>query len=185
MSPIVRGWWAVMARGMVAVAFGGIAVVFPMEPAQLSMLFGITALMLGALAVAASIGAPFNLRRGLAEVAWPMFIEGIVGAGLGIAMIATPLPPASLALCLGAWAGITGLMEIATALNLHRVLASERTLTVAGIASIAAATLFIVRGGDFDLAQSILGVYAVLFGAFLVVAGVRLHRWEEGDLADA
>ncbi|MHB8355980.1 MAG: HdeD family acid-resistance protein, partial [Vulcanimicrobiaceae bacterium] len=77
---------------------------------------------------------------------------------------------------IAAWAVLTGILEIAAALQLRRELAGEIWLVVSGVLSIAFGILIVAFPGGGVLAVLwILAVYAILFGAALVALGLRLR----------
>ena len=181
-----RGWWMVIARGVVAVLLGTGALFWRMDSTRLGTFFGVGAFGIGVLAILAGLAAPFagrRLRAPLPDIGWPLVCEGIVGVALGAIAIAAAVSPLGLALVVAAWAAVTGLLEIATAIQLHRVLAGERLLVAAGVGSLVAAVLMLVRG--VTLLPWILGVYAVFLGAMLFVAGMRLRHLDLGEPEEA
>lgn len=180
-----RGWWAVVARGAIALIFGLIAIFHPMDSVRLGTLFGVFAAMVGALAVLSGIGVPFARRAGN-DVSLALVLEGILGVALGAFAIAVALSPVALALVIAGFALVTGLMEMATALRVSNALAGERLLLFAGVASLAAAVVigaFARYGATAE--QWLVGLYAVLFGAILVPAGFHFRHVEDGEPEDA
>jgi uncharacterized membrane protein HdeD (DUF308 family) len=187
MQLFARGWWMVIARGALAMLFGIGALLWPMDGARLGAFFGVAAFGIGVLAILAGLAAPFAGRRAQrTDAGWPLLCEGILGVALGALAIAAAVAPITLALVIAGWAAVTGLLEIATALQLHRVLAGERMILVAGVASLLFSVVFVLRaplGASSE--QWMVGSYAVLFGACLFVAGMRLRHWDLGEPDEA
>ena len=189
MQLFARGWWMVIARGVVAMLFGVGALLWPMDATRLGTFFGVAAFGIGVLAIFAALAAPFAGRRTRSfggDVGWPLVCEGILGVALGAVAIAAAVAPITLALVIAGWAAVTGLLEIATALQLHRILAGERILVLAGVVSlVAAATLAIRAPLGASSEQWLVGLYAVVLGACLFVAGMRLRHLDLGEPDEA
>jgi uncharacterized membrane protein HdeD (DUF308 family) len=100
--------------------------------------------------------------------------------------------PASAALAfvwvIGAWALMTGALEISTAVRLRKMIDHEWTLGLAGAISIAFGALMLLRPAIGGLAVVFwLGGYAFVVGILLVVLGFKLkgihsHLHTGGDL---
>ncbi len=172
---LTRYWWALAVRGALAVLFGLAALIWPgITLRVLVWLFGFYAVVDGLLALAALLvgGRLASGRRG-----WLLF-EGVVGIAAGVFTFLWPGITALVLLYLiGAWAVVTGLLEIAAALVLRRELRGEWLLALAGVLSVAFGILLAVRPGEGAIAiVSVIGVFAILFGVALVVLGLRLRR---------
>src|SRR4051812_40018899 len=113
---ILKSWWILALRGVVAIAFGVLAVTWPgLTLLTLVALFAAYALLGGAIAV---IGALKN--RGKDD--WSlMLLIGVVGIGAGvIALIHPSLTALMLVLVIGANALMTGVLDIALAIRLRK-----------------------------------------------------------------
>src|SRR5437868_11362627 len=101
---LLRSWWMPALRGLVAVAFGMLALLCP--ELTLMGLFGVYALLGGAVWVA---GALHNRR---VDARWRMpFMLGALGVGAGILTLVHPAPTALVLVALiGAYALATGLL---------------------------------------------------------------------------
>src|SRR4029079_3626110 len=100
--------WVVMLRGLTAIAFGLLAVAWPgITLRQLVVLFGLYALVHGALSLAAAAG--HRGQRGCML----LVTEGIVGIFAGIATLQTRGPsPMAFALLVWMWAVASGILRI-------------------------------------------------------------------------
>jgi uncharacterized membrane protein HdeD (DUF308 family) len=170
---IASKWGWVVLRGVVAILFGLLAFSHPGAiTLGLVLLFGAYAFISG---VAAIVSAA---RRERAGASWgALLAEGILG--VAVAVIAV-LWPASAALAfvwvIGAWAIMTGALEIATAVRLRKVIEHEWTLGLAGAISIAFGLLMLFRPVIGGLALVFwLGGYAFVIGILLVVLGFKLR----------
>ena len=126
-------WWALLVRGLVAVLFGVLALVWPALTLQaLILLFGVYALMDGGLAVYAALRG-----RGDESEWWSPAIEGAISLIAGILVLLWPgLGEVALLYFIGAWAVITGIAEIVIAYRLRQVLSGEWLMVLAGVASV-------------------------------------------------
>ncbi|MCE5260224.1 MAG: DUF308 domain-containing protein, partial [Chloroflexi bacterium] len=117
-----RKWWVFLIRGLLAIAFGFLALVWPGQTIlSLVILFGIYSLIDGFLAVIASI-ASARFRIGW----WAILAEGLVGIVLGVTVLAWPDVTAyAVVVIIGIWALATGLAEFIGAISLRRVISGE------------------------------------------------------------
>ena len=118
-----RYWWTLGPRGLSAVAFGLIALIWPAATLSvLVLLFGAYALIDGLFALGGALfgGSSIGDRRG-----W-LVLEGIVGIATGVITVVWPsLTTTVLVSLVATWAILTGVLEIATAVRLRGELTSE------------------------------------------------------------
>src|SRR6266581_3368095 len=115
LSAISRTWWLAVLRGALAIFFGVAAFVSP------GLTFDVLVLLFGAYAfVDGVIVLSFGLMAaGEHERWWPLVLGGIVGIATGVLTFAQPQAMAlALVYVIGAWAIITGVLEIAAAIRL-------------------------------------------------------------------
>ncbi len=176
MGTLIRYWWVLVLRGIFALIFGLIALVWPgLTLAALVILFGAYSFADGIFALIAAIQHKDRVA--------PLILEGI--AGLAAAVV-TFLWPAITALALlyviAAWAIVTGVMELVAAFKLHRALANEFLLGLSGVASIVFGVLLIFRPDAGALAVTwLIGAYALVFGALLLALGLRMYKFRRSD----
>jgi uncharacterized membrane protein HdeD (DUF308 family) len=169
---LVRNWWAVALRGAAAILFGIVAIVWPGITLQVLILFfGAFALVDGVFAVIAAIRAARN------KTAWGgLLLEGVVGIVLGIVAFVAPLIVGiSLVLIIAAWAIVTGVLEIVTAIRLRQQIQGEFWLILAGALSVLFGVLvfFFPVAGAFTV-MMLTGAYAILFGVVLLLLAFKL-----------
>jgi len=171
LGELSRNWWVVVLRGVAAVLFGLIALVWPgVTLIALAIVFGVYALVDGgALGYAAYRAAPGS-RASLAVQAALSVIVGLIAliwpVAFGLAVV----------FVIGAWAVITGVAEIVTAIRLRAQISSEWLLIFVGALSIVFGLL--LWFWPLEGAQAIVfvvGVYAIIFGVVMAAAGFRLR----------
>ena len=170
---LAQHWWAVALRGLAAIIFGILALVWPRETViVLIALFGAYALIDGLIAIFLEVrGRDDNRNWG-----W-LLVEGIVGALIGIITFRWPGVTGLVLLAfIAAWAVITGIMEIFQAIELRRVIHNEWLLILGGAASVLFGLLLFLFPGTGALAIVwLIGIYAIVFGAMLLGLAWRLR----------
>ena len=168
---LTRHWWVIAFRGVAAIAFGILAFVWPgMTLGVLVILYGAYALVDGVLAVFAAIRADAPHRVSMA-------LGGAVSilAGL-IAFVYPGITALALLYIIAFWAILTGLLGVIGAVRLRRVISNEWGMIAAGVLSILFGVLLVVAPGAGALAiVYLIGSYAVVFGAMLLILAVRLR----------
>ncbi len=170
MNVLVRNWWMLILRGVFAIVFGVISLVWPgLSLAALVIMFGAYALADGIVALVAVLQ-----RRG---VWWMQILEGVAGIAAGIFAFSRPgLTAFALLYLIAAWAVVTGVLELFAAVELRKVIEGELMLVLAGMASIAFGVLMMMRPAAGALALVwLIGGYALVFGALLIGLGIRLR----------
>jgi uncharacterized membrane protein HdeD (DUF308 family) len=181
---LARWWWTFIVRGVLAIAFGLLAFLAPLwSIAVLIGLFAAWALIDGVTGLIAGIRT-----RGIDRSWWLEVVEGLVSIAAGVVTLLLPAAAAqALVLVIGAWALVTGAVEIWTAIRLRRVITGEVWLGLAGAASILfGLMLFLFPGvGALSLVW-LIGSGAIVFGVFLILLGWRLrgiHELAKVDVA--
>src|ERR1700704_5650273 len=165
-------WWALVLRGLAAIAFGVLAFVWPhMTLTALVFLWGAYALVDGLFAIVAGVKSYEEQRRW-----WVLLLEGLLSVAAGVLAFVIPgITALVLLLLIAAWAIVTGAFEIGAAIQLRKYITGEWLLALAGLASVlfGFALLINPRAGAIAVAW-LIGAYAVLFGLLLVAFGFRL-----------
>ena len=179
LDELIRYWWAVALRGVLAVLFGLVALVWPdITLIVLVALFGAYVLVDGVIALGMAVfgGTQAARRRG-----WLIF-EAVTGIAVGVITFIWPdITALALLMVIAAWALITGVVEILAATRLRRELEGEWLLAVSGVASIVFGLLLTMRPSAGAVAVVwLIGAYAILFGAVLVALGLRLRKVQHG-----
>lgn len=168
-----RPWWSTGLRGLCAVLFGLLALIWPgVTLLVLVVLFGAYALFDGVLA----IGVAF-LERPWLRSWWVLLLEGLAGIVFGIITFLWPAITAfALLYLIAGWAIITGVFEVIAAFSGQVSPAREWTLALAGVFSILLGFLLAVQPGmGLHVLLWFVGFYALFFGGLLIVRAFR-HR---------
>jgi uncharacterized membrane protein HdeD (DUF308 family) len=182
---LAQNWWAVALRGVLAILFGIVTFMTPgLTVASLVLLFGAYALIDGIFTIVAAV------RAARADQRWgALLVEGFVGIAAGIFTFLWPgVTALTLLYVIAFWAIVTGILEIAAAIRLRKVITGELFLGLAGAASIVFGILIVMRPGAASLAIALwIGAYAIVFGIVLLVLAFRLRRWHGavGEMARA
>ena len=172
-----------MLRGLLAIAFGILAFVAPAWGlAILVALFGAWALIDGAATLWMGIG-----RRTTGRNWWLEVLEGAISilAGL-IALVLPELAAQVLVILIAAWAIVTGVFEVWSAVRLREHIEGEFWLGLAGAASILFGVILLVypAAGAITLVW-LIGSAAIAFGVLLAILGWRLRKIHELGKLDA
>jgi uncharacterized membrane protein HdeD (DUF308 family) len=159
-------------RGVIGVAIGILAFAWPgVTIAVLVAIFGVYAVVDGAT----------NLFLGLTRSgqgrSWAHVLQGIAGIVAGVLTFLWPgVTALALVAFIGAWAIVTGLLEIAAAVRLRRVIKGEWMLALSGALSVCFGVLIFAfpAAGAVSIAW-VFGAYAAAAGVVLIGLAVRLR----------
>jgi len=172
LDSLTRNWWAVALRGLAGILFGIITFVSPgISLAALVLLFGAYAFADGVLSIVSAV------RRRGADRWWLLLLQGVVGIGAGVVTLLWPgITAIALLVVIAAWALVGGVLQVAAAIRLRKVITGEWLLALSGVLSIALGVLLVVFPGPGALALVIwIGAYAFVFGILLLVLGFKLR----------
>lgn len=172
---LIKRWWILAIRGVVAVLFGMFAFFSPhLTLSYLVALFGIFALADGFFTMGAAIA-----------LGWlTLFCEGVVGAS--IALLVFVMPDTARVMIVNfivAWAVVTGGFELAGVYGLRKsinnavkkgewLLGAEGLLTI-GLGVLAAA----LASAEVTTFMRTIGVYAVVSGVVFVAFAFNVRTW--------
>ena len=176
-------WWALAIRGGIAILFGLAALLRPdIALEALILLFGAYALVDGVFAIVGVFG---GTRGGTPR--WLLLIEGIAGILAGIIAFVLPgLTAVVLLYLIAAWAVVTGIFEIATAIRLRQEIRGEWALIIGGALSVLFGVILAVIGPVAGLLSLIwlIGVYAVAFGILMLITAFQVRGRSAGSGSD-
>jgi uncharacterized membrane protein HdeD (DUF308 family) len=175
---ISRNWWLVLLRGIVSIAFGILAFVWPGPTVlALTLLFGAYALADGVLALIAAVSGSDR-----STPAWWLVLVGLLGIAAGLIAFFWPGKTAfALIIMIGAWALTIGIFEIVGAIRLRHEIDDEWWLILTGIFSVLFGLAVLLRPGAGALAIVwLIAAYAIVAGILMVAFSFRLRRLHEG-----
>ena len=181
-SPLERGerllariWRLIAARGVVAVAFGVVLIVWPdIGLTTMTALVGIFALASGFVSgvAAFSLSAESKQHR-----IW-LAIDAIAGLAVGLAVLVWPdLSAKALLYAIAIWAIASGGIQLAGAFVLPLRSAWSLLLALSGIVMAAFGIVMFVEPGDGAIALlSLVAAFAIVGGSFDIALAVELRR---------
>jgi uncharacterized membrane protein HdeD (DUF308 family) len=164
---------SLIARGVLAVAVGVIAIVWPnVTVFALVIVFAVYAFMDAILEMTRA----FSSRS-----AGPVFghlLLGLIDIAAGIVAIAWPGPTALvLVIVVAAWAFVSGFFELFAAFQSGETAGTRAMFILGGLVSIAFGVVLAVRPGIGAITLALLfGLYSLIFGVSEIVVGVEMHR---------
>ncbi|MDB5762220.1 MAG: hypothetical protein JWQ21_1215 [Herminiimonas sp.] len=168
-----RSWGTLALRGVIAILFGVLALIWPdLTLLALAALFAAYALLTGAVL---AVGAVKNRKS--SEDWWLLLLIGLVSLGAGaIAVVHPALTALVLVLVMGANALITGVLDIATAIRLRKIIRNEWLLILSGVASIVFGVLVFLFPDAGALALVwLISLYALVTGILIMALAFRLR----------
>jgi uncharacterized membrane protein HdeD (DUF308 family) len=169
-------WWAFLIRGIIAVLFG-LFCFFLTGAAILALVIwiGVFFVLDGVLMI---IGALHTARMSHASQWRWQLVGGILGIVVGFLTFVWPgITALLLATLIAAWAFVTGVFELATAIRMRAALPNEWLWVINGILSILLGiAIFIFPGAGLVAVIWLLGFYAVLAGIAMIALSFRLRR---------
>ncbi len=167
LGTVARNWWLILIRGLAAIAFGIVCLVWPaISLLALVLLFGVYALVDGVGAIVWG-----------AQSGWgAMVAVGVVSVLAGLIAFFWPgITALALLYVIAAWAIVRGVSEITAAVRLRRQIDNEWLLVIGGVISIVFGVLIALYpgAGALSLVWAI-GLFAVVFGIAAVALSLRL-----------
>ena len=172
LEPLVKNWWMMAGRGILAVLFGTAILLWriPVFDAVI-VSFGTYAIADGILDIASALRAARPWTAG-----WPIAIEGIISVGVGVLALTWPFFPPGVLMVLVAWGLLTGIFELVGAMRLPRGLAAHWLVGTGGASSVFLALMVLaLPQAASDRVALGLGVYAIVFGIVILLAAFRFR----------
>ena len=177
LAPISKHWWVFLIRGIFSILFGLAALLWPgLTLVTLVLVFGVYAIVDGV----GAIFTAFN-RRNTDERWWLGLLEGIISVIAGVGALIVPgIATLTLLFVIAIWAVLTGIMQIVTAIRLRQEIENELWLGLSGLVSlIFGVYVFLFPGAGALAVASLIGLYALIFGAFFIAFALRLRGMDE------
>jgi uncharacterized membrane protein HdeD (DUF308 family) len=173
---LAQNWWLIVLRGLFAVLFGLAALTWPnLTLVVLVFLLGIYLLTDGLLAVITGLTRHTGSRPW-----WLLLVEGLMSIVAGVLALLSPgLTVITLLYLIAAWAIITGMVEIVSAIRLRAEIENEGWLALSGVLSVVLGVVLVIWPGAGALGFVwLIGAYALVFGLLLIGLGFRLWTWQ-------
>lgn len=168
-----KHWWQVAVRGFIALLFGILLLAWPgVSLFIFAIIFGAYAFVDGIFTLVAAI----SYKAGAGQRAW-LIVRGICGIIVGLITFFWPaITELALVFLIGAWALVTGIMELNFAFRSVKETGAKWLFAVSGILSIILAILVLIRPIAAVIAVIwVIGAYAVIAGILLIILGFRLR----------
>ncbi|MBB6351319.1 HdeD family acid-resistance protein [Nonomuraea muscovyensis] len=172
MEQLARVWWMVLIRGIAAIIFGILALIWPAITLLVLVIF------FGAYALVNGFFTLFSgFRHDAKSRAW-LIISGIVSILAGIIAFVWPgITSLALLYVVAFWAIFSGVSEIVAGIQMRKVIENEWVLIVAGALSVIFGILLLIWPGAGLLTLVwLVGVFAVLYGVAMVVLSFKVKK---------
>jgi uncharacterized membrane protein HdeD (DUF308 family) len=174
--------WALGLNGVLSIAFGVVILVWPgISLYTLTILFGAYTLASGIVSLGNAFGGAGRGERGL------LVVSGLLGIGVGIAVIAWPnISALALLYVIGAYAVALGVIAIVGAFYLPISGGDTALLALTGLVSILFGIAMFVEPGEGALVVlALIAAFALVTGVTELVAAIGGKRLLESDLKRA
>jgi uncharacterized membrane protein HdeD (DUF308 family) len=168
-----RQWWVVVLEGILGIAFGILALLFPgMTLITLAILFAIWAIVSGLFEIIEGFRVAEHRGR-----SWPFAVMGVTAIAAGVIAFVLPgITIVGFAILLGAWFFVKGIMEVYTAWRIRNEVSGEWVLALAGLLAIVAGLIILaVPAVGIVLAIAFIAAWAIVGGILAIVFGWRLR----------
>ena len=171
---LAASWWILVIRGVLAVAFGVLAFVYPISALHaFVLLFGAFSIANGLFALVAAV----QWHRPDTGRWWYTIAQAVLGIAVGIVTFVEPnITLYALAFLIAFWAILSGVMEIASGRRMRAHVPGEMFLVIAGLASILLGIVFLLEPRlPLLFVTFSIAAYAVVAGVSLIIIGSRLR----------
>lgn len=176
LDDLARNWWLVLVRGICAIIFGVLTIMWPgLSLLTLILLYGVFALVDGVLSIGAAIMGGSPAPR------WWLALVGVLGIGAGALTLAWPgITGLVLLFFIAGWAIASGIFEIIGAIRLRNEIDDEWWLVAAGILAVLFGVMILMFPGAGALGIAFaIGWFAIFYGVLHVGFAWRLKKHAE------
>jgi uncharacterized membrane protein HdeD (DUF308 family) len=169
----VGDWRLLAVRGLLAVGLGVVTLVWPeITLWAVVVTWGVFALLDGIGSLAAAFTGDVVRGRG-----W-LIVHGVLGVAAGlVAFIWPDITGLVMLFVIAAWAFLSGLAKLVTAVQLRRELQHEWVLGAVGVLSMAFAVMLVITPGTGVLVITwLIGWYAIILGLALMALAWEVRR---------
>jgi uncharacterized membrane protein HdeD (DUF308 family) len=174
---LAENWWLLLLRGIVAIAFGVLAFIWPgLTLLALTVMWGLYAISDGVLALWAAIAG----RGGEIAPRWWLAVVGIAGIVAGLLTFVWPdMTALVLLMFIASWAIVIGILQIWGAIRLRKEIEGEWLLGLSGVLSVAFGVIMFAQPGAGALAVVwLIGGFAILAGCVYIALAFRLKQYK-------
>lgn len=172
---LLKSWKALAWRGAISLVFGVLAALWPgLTLLWLIVMFAAYALIWGAVSITAAVR-----NRESNEDWWLLLLLGLIGLAGGASAILYPdLTALVLVFLMGGTALASGVVDIAMAVRLRKVIHGEGFLILNGILSVLFGVIVFFFPGAGALALVwLISIYAIVSGFLLLALAWRVRSW--------
>jgi len=175
-------WKMLVARGVIAIVFGILAIAWPISTAiALALLWGFWALMDG---IGSLVQAFQPEARGRSRL-WLVLIGVVALVAAFFAIFSPAVTAVTLTWILGIWLIVRGLFEVVGAFG-SSLMTPRWLLLLSAALSILLGILFVANPGGAAVGIAVfLGITALVWGAVFVVMGLAIRRDQAGPATSA
>jgi uncharacterized membrane protein HdeD (DUF308 family) len=176
---LAHNWWTLVLRGLAAILFGILAYIWP------GITFTVLVLFFGAYALWDGVFALIGAFRTEGDRRWSLVLGGLVGIAAGlVTFFWTGAATIAILSIIAAWAIVTGVFEIVSAIRLREEIEGEWLLLLSGLLSVLFGIALVIWPVAGLVAVTwMIGAYSILFGVLLTMLGFRLRNVSKGRLA--
>jgi uncharacterized membrane protein HdeD (DUF308 family) len=166
---LAKKWWVLLVRGIVLIIVGLLAFVSPLTWV---VFVGVYMLIDGMAMLISGFGdQPSGQSR------WPMILIGVLGILAGVFVLYDPMQGGMiLTYVIAAWAIVTGILTIISAIRVREEIDNEWWLIISGVLAIIFGILVFqnVLAGALTIAW-IFGIFAIVVGILSIVLSFRVR----------
>jgi|SRR5450759_1306095 uncharacterized membrane protein HdeD (DUF308 family) len=176
-------WWSYFLRGILALLFGIILLVWPTATLYVVIiLFGIYALVEGLFAIGYSIA-----RASRGDKFFALLMLGIIGVLVGAIVLARPgVSSLALVWVIAFWALLRGIMFIVSAFEMTGSAGARWLIGLVGVLAIIVGILLFAHpvAGIWTISL-VIGIYALLAGIILIITSFPVRSLQKKEAAAA
>jgi uncharacterized membrane protein HdeD (DUF308 family) len=172
---LLKSWKVLALRGAISLVFGVLAALWPgLTLMWLIVMFAAYALIWGAVSITTAVR-----NRESNEDWWLLLLLGLIGLAGGAAALLYPdLTALVLVLLIGGTALASGIVDIAMAIRLRKVIHGEGFLILNGILSVLFGVfVFFLPGAGALALVWLISIYAIVSGFLLLALAWRVRSW--------
>lgn len=173
LDALARNWGLILLRGVLAILFGVLAVLWPgITLLTLVLLYAGFAVADGVFSLIAAV------RGGTPTPRWWLALVGVMGIGVGVITVFYPqITMLVLLMFIAAWAVVTGALQIYGAIKLRHEIEGEWWLVASGVLSVLFGVMLVAWPAAGGLAIAlVIGMFAIIYGGLMIGFALRLRK---------